>query len=137
MQADLLTDDSSSTTTAAQVPVGAAQNLFGNILNTLEQVIGVAPGGEHREFGGESGQLGRGRRGAQCGGGGKFENQPDGLAWCAPPCARTPQHRAQEDERCGETEIGEQIADGHVDRAASLHERAPSTTMPSEARGLR
>ncbi len=43
MQADLLTDDSSSTTTAAQVPVGAAQNLFGNILNTLEQVIGVAP----------------------------------------------------------------------------------------------
>ena len=43
MQADLLTDDSSSTTTAAQVPVGAAQNLFGNILNTLEQVIGVTP----------------------------------------------------------------------------------------------
>jgi hypothetical protein len=36
---DPLTD--SSSTTAAQVPVGAAQNLFGNILNTLEQVIGI------------------------------------------------------------------------------------------------
>jgi hypothetical protein len=43
MQADLLTDDSSATTTAAQVPVGAAQNLFGNILNTLEQVIRATP----------------------------------------------------------------------------------------------
>ena len=43
MQADLLTDDSSNATTAARVPVGAAQNLFGNILNTLEQVIGASP----------------------------------------------------------------------------------------------
>jgi hypothetical protein len=43
MQADLLTDDSSNTTTAAQVPVAAAQNLFGNFLKTLEQVIGVTP----------------------------------------------------------------------------------------------
>ena len=38
---DPLTD--SSSTTAAQIPVGSAQNLFGNILNTLEQVIGIQP----------------------------------------------------------------------------------------------
>jgi hypothetical protein len=34
------TDDSSSDT-AAQVPPGAAQNLFGSLLQSLEQVIGV------------------------------------------------------------------------------------------------
>jgi len=34
------TDDSSSDT-AAQIPVGAAQNAFGSLLQSLEQVIGV------------------------------------------------------------------------------------------------
>jgi len=34
------TEDSSSDT-AAQVPPGAAQNLFGSLLQSLEQVIGV------------------------------------------------------------------------------------------------
>jgi hypothetical protein len=34
------TDDSGSST-AAQVPAGAAQNLFGSLLQSLEQVIGV------------------------------------------------------------------------------------------------
>jgi hypothetical protein len=38
-ETDPFTD--SSSTTAAQIPVGSAQNLFGNLLNTLEQVIGV------------------------------------------------------------------------------------------------
>jgi hypothetical protein len=33
----------SSSDTAAQVPVGAAQNLFGSLLQSLEQVIGVQP----------------------------------------------------------------------------------------------
>jgi hypothetical protein len=40
-EVDSLTDSSSST--AAQIPVGSAQNLFGNLLNTLEQVIGIQP----------------------------------------------------------------------------------------------
>ncbi|HEY2676492.1 MAG TPA: hypothetical protein VGI65_05950 [Steroidobacteraceae bacterium] len=44
IETDPLTDDSSSTT-AAQVPVGAAKNLFSNLLNSLEQVIGVTPAG--------------------------------------------------------------------------------------------
>jgi hypothetical protein len=30
-----------SSDTAAQIPAGAAQNLFGTLLNSLEQVIGV------------------------------------------------------------------------------------------------
>jgi hypothetical protein len=38
---DSLTDSSSST--AAQIPVSSAQNLFGSLLNTLEQVIGIQP----------------------------------------------------------------------------------------------
>src|ERR1700726_1426371 len=33
----------SGSDTAAQVPVGAAQNLFGSLLQSLEQVIGVQP----------------------------------------------------------------------------------------------
>jgi BRCT domain type II-containing protein len=33
--------DDSSSDTAAQVPPGAAQNLFGSLLQSLEQVIGV------------------------------------------------------------------------------------------------
>ncbi|MEA3196690.1 MAG: hypothetical protein QOF32_742, partial [Gammaproteobacteria bacterium] len=33
----------SGSDTAAQVPAGAAQNLFGNLLQSLEQVIGVQP----------------------------------------------------------------------------------------------
>jgi hypothetical protein len=33
----------SSTDTAAQIPPGAAQNLFGSLLQSLEQVIGVQP----------------------------------------------------------------------------------------------
>jgi hypothetical protein len=37
------TGDSGSDT-AAQVPVGAAQNLFGTLLQSLEQVIGVQLG---------------------------------------------------------------------------------------------
>jgi hypothetical protein len=41
MGTDPLTDDSSGT--AAQIPVGTAKNLFGNLLNSLEQVIGVQP----------------------------------------------------------------------------------------------
>jgi hypothetical protein len=36
------TEDSSSDT-AAQIPPGAAQNLFGSLLQSLEQVIGVQP----------------------------------------------------------------------------------------------
>jgi hypothetical protein len=44
METDPLTDDSSSST-AAQVPVGAAKNLFSNVLNSLEQLIGVTPAG--------------------------------------------------------------------------------------------
>jgi hypothetical protein len=35
--------DDSSSDTAAQIPPGAAQNLFGSLLQTLEQVIGVQP----------------------------------------------------------------------------------------------
>jgi len=33
----------SSTDTAAQVPVGTAQNLFGSLLQSLQQVVGVQP----------------------------------------------------------------------------------------------
>jgi hypothetical protein len=33
----------SSTSTAAQIPVGSAQNLFGSLFNSLEQVIGAQP----------------------------------------------------------------------------------------------
>ncbi len=33
----------SGSDTAAQIPVGAAQNLFGSLLQSLEQVIGVQP----------------------------------------------------------------------------------------------
>jgi len=36
------TGDSGSDT-AAQIPAGAAQNLFGSLLQSLEQVIGVQP----------------------------------------------------------------------------------------------
>jgi hypothetical protein len=35
--------DDSSSDTAAQIPPGAAQNLFGSLLQSLEQVIGVQP----------------------------------------------------------------------------------------------
>jgi hypothetical protein len=40
-EVDSSTDSGSST--AAQIPVGSAQNLFGSLLNTLEQVIGIQP----------------------------------------------------------------------------------------------
>jgi hypothetical protein len=45
MLADSLTSSSSSTSngTSGQLPVGAAQGLFGNLLQTLEQIIGVQP----------------------------------------------------------------------------------------------
>jgi hypothetical protein len=36
------TSDSSSST-AAQIPVGSAQNLFGSLFNSLEQLIGAQP----------------------------------------------------------------------------------------------
>jgi hypothetical protein len=36
------TSDSSSST-AAQIPVGSTQNLFGNLFNSLQQVIGALP----------------------------------------------------------------------------------------------
>jgi hypothetical protein len=36
------TDDSGSET-AAQIPPGTAQNLFGSLLHSLEQIIGVQP----------------------------------------------------------------------------------------------
>jgi hypothetical protein len=35
--------EASSSDTAAQIPPGAAQNLFGSLLQSLEQVIGVQP----------------------------------------------------------------------------------------------
>src|ERR1700690_3988976 len=38
-----LTSDSTSSSTAAQVPVGAAQSLFGNAFNALEQLVGIQP----------------------------------------------------------------------------------------------
>ena len=38
-----LSTDSSTSSTAAQVPVGSAQSLFGNAFNALEQLLGVAP----------------------------------------------------------------------------------------------
>jgi hypothetical protein len=38
-----LSADSSTSSTAAQVPVGSAQSLFGNAFNALEQLIGVQP----------------------------------------------------------------------------------------------
>ncbi|MEO7205590.1 MAG: hypothetical protein ABI356_02915 [Steroidobacteraceae bacterium] len=36
------TDDSTSST-AAQIPVGSAQNLFGSLFNSLQQIIGARP----------------------------------------------------------------------------------------------
>jgi hypothetical protein len=33
--------DGSTSDTSTQIPVGAAQNVFGNLLRTLEQVVGV------------------------------------------------------------------------------------------------
>jgi hypothetical protein len=38
-----LSADSSTSSTAAQVPVGSAQSLFGNAFNALEQLLGVQP----------------------------------------------------------------------------------------------
>ncbi len=35
--------NSSSSSTAAQIPVGSTQNLFGSLLTSLEQVIGAQP----------------------------------------------------------------------------------------------
>jgi hypothetical protein len=35
--------DSTSSSTAAQVPAGSAQGLFGNAFNALEQLVGVQP----------------------------------------------------------------------------------------------
>jgi hypothetical protein len=35
--------DESSSNTAAQIPVGSTQNLFGSLLSSLEQIIGVQP----------------------------------------------------------------------------------------------
>jgi hypothetical protein len=35
--------DSSSSSTAAQIPVGTAQNLFGRLFNSLQQLIGIQP----------------------------------------------------------------------------------------------
>ena len=44
---DLSTDSTdSSSSTAAQVPVGSAQSLFGNAFNALEQLIGLQPPAE-------------------------------------------------------------------------------------------
>src|SRR5450631_3215634 len=40
-QLDLSGDSSSST--AAQIPVGSAQNLFGSLFNSLAQLIGARP----------------------------------------------------------------------------------------------
>jgi hypothetical protein len=41
---DLSTDSTdSASSTAAQVPVGSAQSLFGNAFNALEQLIGLQP----------------------------------------------------------------------------------------------
>jgi hypothetical protein len=34
----------SSSDTAAQIPVGSAQNLFGSLFNSLQQIIGAQPG---------------------------------------------------------------------------------------------
>ena len=42
-EVDSLTDPSSSTSTAAQSPTGSAQNPFGSLLTSLEQVIGIQP----------------------------------------------------------------------------------------------
>lgn len=36
-------DSDSGSDTAAQIPAGTAQNLFGSLLQSLEQVIGVQP----------------------------------------------------------------------------------------------
>jgi hypothetical protein len=36
--------DSSS---AGQIPVGATQNVFSNLLSSLEEVVGARPGGTH------------------------------------------------------------------------------------------
>jgi hypothetical protein len=35
--------DSTTSSTAAQVPVGSAQSLFGNAFNALEQLVGLQP----------------------------------------------------------------------------------------------
>jgi hypothetical protein len=35
--------DSTGTSTAAQVPAGSAQSLFGNAFNALEQLVGIQP----------------------------------------------------------------------------------------------
>jgi hypothetical protein len=35
--------DSSSSPTAAQIPVGSAQNLFGSLFSSLQQLIGAQP----------------------------------------------------------------------------------------------
>jgi hypothetical protein len=40
---DLDSSTDSTSSTAAQVPVGSAQSLFGNAFNALEQLIGVQP----------------------------------------------------------------------------------------------
>jgi hypothetical protein len=43
-ESDLSTDSTtSSSSTAAQVPVGAVQSLFGNAFNALEQLVGIQP----------------------------------------------------------------------------------------------
>jgi hypothetical protein len=38
-----LTGDSSSSSTAAQAPLGSAQNLFGSLFNSLTQILGGQP----------------------------------------------------------------------------------------------
>jgi hypothetical protein len=38
-----LTSDSTTTDSSAQVPVGTAQTLFGSLLQSLEQAIGIQP----------------------------------------------------------------------------------------------
>jgi hypothetical protein len=40
---DLSTDSSDSSSTAAQIPVASAQNLFGSLFNSLQQLIGARP----------------------------------------------------------------------------------------------
>ena len=40
---DLSADSTGTSSTAAQVPVGSAQSLFGNAFNALEQLLGVQP----------------------------------------------------------------------------------------------
>jgi hypothetical protein len=60
VQSDPLTD-STSGTTAGQIPAGAAQqNIFGSLLNSLEQVTGIQP----PSFVGNSSTLTNGNSGA-------------------------------------------------------------------------